>query len=61
MSERYDIYFHEHRDDNGILVARTWHIMDTSNRCADMGYTFTTREDALAICKRLERGGMALS
>ena len=53
---RYDIYHREHRDDDGNLTGRTWHLMDTGNRCADMGYTFATREEALAKCKQVERG-----
>ena len=55
MSERYDIYFQEHRDDEGDLTHRTWHVMDTGNRCADMGMTFATREEALTQAKQLDR------
>jgi hypothetical protein len=51
---RYDIYHQEHRDDDGNLTGLTWHLMDTANRCADMGYTFTSREEALATCKRMD-------
>jgi hypothetical protein len=55
MSERYDIYFREQYDSEGTVTDRTWHVMDTANRCADMGMLFPTREDALAEAKRLER------
>jgi len=55
VNMRYDIYHKEEQLENGWQVT-TWHIMDTANRCADMGYTFSTREAALANCKLLERG-----
>ena len=56
MSERYDIYHKENYDDDGNVLTRTWHIMDTANRCADMGFTFDDRQTALAKAKRLDRG-----
>ena len=51
---RYDIYFRDTRNDNGWTM-RTWHIMDTYNRNADMGYTFASREEALAACTKMGR------
>lgn len=55
---RYDIYPQQQHLENGKRVT-TWHIMDTANRCADMGYTFGTRNEALRKCRQIERRAFA--